>query len=520
MPAKGGKPNLKQRDSAKEKDIRLGNIIAAKAVADAVRTSLGPRGMDKMIQNENGEVIITNDGATILERMQVFHPTAKMLVGISKSQDIEAGDGTTSVVVIAGALLEAVLMLLEKGVHPTIIADCFVKAEAKAKEILREIAIPVDLTDRASLIQAATISLSSKIVYQNADILAPMAVDAVLKVADIKNNNVDLNDVRVVERLGGTVDDSEMVDGLVLNNSIWGKIKTVDNAKVMLIQFCLSAPKTDMDNSIVVSEYEQMDRILKAERKYLLKMCKAIKKTGCNVLLIQKSILRDAYNSLSMHFLAKLGIMVIKDVEREDVPFICKTIGCQPVADVSALSAERLGHVGNVSSKSGCVVMTGVKSSANSVSILLKGSNDLMLGEAGRSLHDALCVVRSLVKERYMIHGGGAPEIELSLRLGRWADELEGMESFCVKAFADALEIIPRTLAENAGLHPVTITTQLRKLHNDGKTTAGINVKKGIVAELTGDVVQPLLVNLSSISLASEVTRMILKIDDMVTVMR
>jgi len=205
--------NLKARDSAKEKDIRLGNIIAAKAVADAVRTSLGPRGMDKMIQSDTGEVIITNDGATILERMQVFHPTAKMLVGISKSQDIEAGDGTTSVVVIAGAFLEAVLMLLEKGVHPTIIADCFVKAEAKAKEILRDIAIPVDLNDRDSLIQAATISLSSKIVYQNADILAPMAVDSVLKVADLENNNVDLNDVRVVERLGGTVDDSEMVDG-------------------------------------------------------------------------------------------------------------------------------------------------------------------------------------------------------------------------------------------------------------------------------------------------------------------
>lgn len=208
--------NLKSRDSAKEKDIRLGNIIAAKAVADAVRTSLGPRGMDKMIQSDTGEVIITNDGATILERMQVFHPTAKMLVGISKSQDIEAGDGTTSVVVIAGAFLEAVLKLLEKGVHPTIIADCFVKAEQKSREILRSIAIPVNLDDRDSLIQAATISLSSKIVYQNADILAPMAVDAVLKVADRTNNNVDLEDVRVVERLGGTVDDSEMIDGCVV----------------------------------------------------------------------------------------------------------------------------------------------------------------------------------------------------------------------------------------------------------------------------------------------------------------
>lgn len=511
---------MKSRDSAKEKDVRMGNIIAAKAVADAVRTSLGPRGMDKMIQSDTGEVIITNDGATILERMQVFHPTAKMLVGISKSQDIEAGDGTTSVVVIAGAFLEAVLMLLGKGVHPTIIADCFIKAEAKSREILRSIAIPVDLDDRDSLIQAATISLSSKIVYQNADILAPMAVDAVLKVADLSKSNVDLEDVRVVERLGGTVDDSEMVDGLVLNNSIWGKIKNIENAKVLLIQFCLSAPKTDMDNSVVVSEYQQMDRILKAERKYLLKMCKAIKKTGCNVLLIQKSILRDAYNSLSMHFLAKLGIAVVKDVERTDVPFICKTVGCQPVADMTALSPERLGHVNNVCSKSGCVVMTGCKSSAKSVSILLKSSNELMLGEAGRSLHDALCVVRSLVKERYMIHGGGGPEIELSLQLGRWADQLEGMESFCIKAFANALEVIPRTLAENAGLHPVTITTQLRKLHNDGKVTAGINVKKGIVAELKGDVIQPLLVNLSAISLASEVTRMILKIDDMVTVMR
>ena len=254
------------------------------AVADTVRTSLGPRGMDKMIQKGDGEVLITNDGATILSQLQVFHPTAQMLVQLSKSQDIEAGDGTTGICVIAGALLNACSELLSKGIHPTLIADSFKQAAAKAEEILISMSKPIDLNDKASVLDAVTTCLSSKVVSQNSDVLAPIAVDAVLNIIDPNTSiNVDLNDIKIVKQVGGTMDDTELVTGLVLERGAKhtsGGPTKVENAKIALIQFCLSAPKTDMENNVVVSDYASMDRILKEERKYILNLCKKIKKTG------------------------------------------------------------------------------------------------------------------------------------------------------------------------------------------------------------------------------------------------
>ncbi|GMH63835.1 hypothetical protein TrRE_jg6606, partial [Triparma retinervis] len=306
--------------TSKGKDIRTSNIQAAKAVATAIRTSLGPRGMDKMIQKGDGEVLISNDGATILSQMQVMHPTAKMLVELSKSQDIEAGDGTTTVCVIAGALLDACGQLLNKGIHPTQIASSFLRACKNAETILEGISKPVDLTDRQSLINAVTTCLSSKVVSQNSDVLAPIAVDSVLGVIDAATaKNVDLRDIRMVQQVGGTIDDTELVDGIVFDKgckkSAGGPTK-VEDAKIALIQFCLSAPKSDMENNVVVSDYAAMDRLLREERKHILGLCKKIKKSGATVVLIQKSILRDAYNELSLHFLAKMGIMVVTDIER------------------------------------------------------------------------------------------------------------------------------------------------------------------------------------------------------------
>ncbi|KAL3767362.1 hypothetical protein ACHAW5_003286 [Stephanodiscus triporus] len=520
------------QERSKGRDVRTSNIVAAKAVASAIRTSLGPRGMDKLMQLPSGEVLISNDGATILSRMNVLHPAAKMLVECSVSQDIEAGDGTTSVVVLAGALLDACSGLLAKGIHPAAIASSFYNAaEACVSALSSGSAVPVDMDDRESLINAVRTCLSSKVVSQDSDLLAPLAVDSVLGILGPDPGgatNVDLRDIRMVEQLGGTVDDTELVRGLVFDK---GSTKTaggpgkIENAKIALIQFCLSAPKTDMDNSVVVSDYAAMDRILRDERKYILNMCKKIKKCGANVVLIQKSILRDAYNELSLHFLAKMGILVVTDVERTDVEFVCRTLGCTPVPHVDSLSPEKLGsadHVGDVvlpGSGHKVVKFVGVANPGRTMTVLLRGSNNLVLAEANRSIHDAQCVVRSLVKERFLIAGGGAAETEASLRLRELSMETTGMDSHCFRAYADALEVIPYTLAENAGLKPIEIVTELRKAHAEGNVGAGIDVKDGCISDMYAkNVIQPLLVTTSAIKLATETVCMILKVDDLVVV--
>lgn len=510
------------KDKEKPTQIRISNIEAAKAVASAIRTSLGPRGMDKMIQASNGDVTITNDGATILKQMQVLHPAAKMLVELSKAQDIEAGDGTTSVCVIAGSLLEACAKLLAKGIHPTSISEAFQKAAAKSMEVLEAMSRPVKLNDRESLLQSASTSLNSKVVSQYSGILSQIAVDAVLKIIDpAHDDNVDLKDIKLIQRLGGTMEDVELIDGLVFDQKSGGGISKVEKAKIGLIQFCISPPKTDMDNSVIVSDYTQMDRVLREERQYILNIVKQIKKAGCNVLLIQKSILRDAVSDLAIHFLAKMKIMVVKDIDREDIEFVCKGLGCRPIASLDHFLPESLGSADLVeeiqAGPSKIVKITGIANPGRTVSVLLRGSNKLVLEEAERSLHDALCVIRCLVKKRAIIAGGGAPEIELSIKLSEYANTLTGMEQYCFRAFAEALEVIPFTLAENAGLNPIATVTELRNRHAQGEITAGINVRKGAITNiLEENVVQPLLVSQSAIHLASETVRSIMKIDDIV----
>ncbi|KAK9838085.1 hypothetical protein WJX81_000074 [Elliptochloris bilobata] len=515
------------KENARKKDVRTTNIEAAKAVADAIRTSLGPRGMDKMVCQANGEVIITNDGATILNKMTVLQPAAKMLVELAKSQDVVAGDGTTSVTVICGALLKKCLDLLERGIHPTVISDAFAAAAEKAVQILEAIAIPVDLDDRAALVKAANTSLSSKVVSQYSSLLSPMAVDCVLKVLDpARPEFLDLKDIKVVTKLGGTVDDSEAVPGMVFDqkaSTSAGGPTRVENAKIALVQFCISPPKTDLENNVIISDYAQMDRVLKEERNYILQMVKKIRASGANVLLIQKSILRDAVTDLSLHYLAKAKILVVTDVEREDIDFVSKTLGCLPISHVDHMRPAKLGHAALVEEvpvgKGKVVKVTGIERAGRTATVLLRGSNKLVLEEAERSLHDALCVVRCLVHKRAMVPGGAAPEVEVGTQLARWAKTLVGMESYCVRAFADALEVVPFTLAENAGLNPIAIVTELRNRHAQGETAAGINVRKGAVSNMLDEaVVQPLLVSTSALTLATECVRMILKIDDIVPV--
>lgn len=479
------------------------------------------------VSQADGEVIITNDGATILNKMHVEQPAAKMLVELSKSQDLVAGDGTTSVVVICGALLKKSLELLERGIHPTIISDAFDKACSHAVSILEnDVAIPVAVDDRDALLKAANTSLSSKIVSQYSSLLAPMAVDCLLKISDPDHADMlDLRDVKIAAKLGGTIDDSEMIEGLVLDHKAAKAANgptRIEHARVGLIQFQVSPPKTDLENNVIIGDYAAMDRILKEERNYILQMVKKIKASGCNVLLIQKSILRDAVTELSLHYLAKAKIMVVQNIEREEIEFITKTLGCLPISHVDHMRPEKLGTVDLVEEvevgRGKVVRMTGIHGQGKTATVLLRGSNKLVLEEAERSLHDALCVVRCLMQKRFLIAGGSAPEMELSHRLGQWSKTLIGMESYCVRAFGEALEIVPYTLAENAGLNPIQIVTELRNLHaSGGKKYHGINVRRGSVTDmLEENVVQPLLVTTNALSLATECVKMILKIDDIV----
>lgn len=480
-----------------------------------------------MIQTGKGETIITNDGNTMLKSMSVMHPAAKMLVDLSAAQDVEAGDGTTSVVVIAGSLLGAADRLLAKGIHPTMISEAFQRAAGAAVKTLHNMAQPISLSDRTTLEQAASTSLSSKIVSQHSGLLAPIAVDSVLKTIDQKTaDNVDLRNIRIIKKVGGTIEDTEMIDGLVLNQQViksGGGPTRIEKARIGLIQFQLSPPKPDMENQIVVNDYRQMDKIVKEERTYLLNMVKKIQKAKCNVLFIQKSILRDAVNDLSLHFLSRLKIMAIKDIERDEVEFLCKSTGCKPIANIDSFSEDKLGSADLIeeiqSSGSRYVKVTGNRSASTqnqTVCIVVRGANSLILDEAERSLHDALCVVRCLVKKKALIAGGGAPEIEVANALTKEARSLTGMEAICWKAFADAMEVIPTTLAENAGLNSIRVVTDLRHRHDLGEKNAGVSIKSGGVKGNIADekVLQPLLVSTSAIELAAETVKMILRIDD------
>lgn len=331
------------------------------------------------------------------------------MVDLSKAQDIEAGDGTTSVVVFAGSLLGSCTSLFKKGIHPTLVAESFLSAAQKAKEILKDIAIPVDLKNRDALIQSSSTSLNSKVVAQYTQSLSPIVVDAVLKVINPDtDHNVDLRNIRVVTKLGGTIDDTELVDGLIFTQGAAhaaGGPTIVSNPKIGLIQFCLSSPKSNIDNQVVLDDYRKMDRVLQEERNYIRNLVSVIQKTGCNVLLIQKSILRDSVNDLSLQLLAKVKIMVIRDIERSDIETISKAFGCTPVASIESFAKEKLGSAQlaeevTANEQGSFVKITGIPDSAKIVSIFCRASNRLVLDEVERSIHDALCVIRSLVKQR------------------------------------------------------------------------------------------------------------------------
>jgi len=495
------------------------NIMAAKVVAETVKSCLGPKGMDKMLVDSFGDVTITSDGRTILDEMDIQHPAAKMMVEVAKTQDNEAGDGTTTAVIIAGELLNKAEELIEKNVHPTIIIDGYKKASEKALEILEKMAIPVDLNTQEYMKKAAMTSMASKLVAEHREYLADLAVKSILQVAEKQGDSykVDVDDVKVEKKAGESIRETKLIQGIVLDKDVAhsGMPKRVEKAKIALLDCPLEIEKTEFDAKINIDSPEQMEGFLKQEEGMLREMVDKIVAAGANVVLCEKGL-----DDMVQHFLARKGILAIRRIKKSDMEKLAKATGGKIVTSLDAISSEDLGYANLVEErKIGDDKMTFVEGCKHprAVTILIRGGTTRIVDEAERSLHDALCVVRDVVEEPKVVAGGGSPELEVSRMLRKYAETLPGREQLAVKGFAEALEAIPMTLTENAGLDPIDILSELRAGHEKGEKWAGIEVHNGKVEDMAeAGVFEPLAVKKQIIKSATEASTMILKIDDVI----
>ena len=501
------------------REAQHGNITAAKVVAESIRSALGPKGMDKMLVDNFGDVTITSDGRTILDEMDIQHPAAKMLVEVAKTQDKETGDGTTSAVIIAGELLNKAEELIDKNIHPTIIIDGYKMAAEKALETLEKIAIAVDLKSQDFLVKAATTSMGSKIVAEHKDYLAEIVVKAMLAVAEKQDGafRVDVDDVKVEKKTGESLKETTLINGIVLDKEIVhsGMPKRLEKAKIALLDASLENEKPELDAKINIESPDQIEAFLKQEEEMLKDMVEKILSTGANVVICQKGI-----DDMAQHFLARKGVIAIRRAKKSDMEKLARATGGKIVSSINSLSAADLGYAALVEErKTGDDKMTYVEGCKNpkSVTLLIRGGTQRMTAEAERSIHDALSVVKDLLEEPKIVAGGSAPEMEMSNVLKKYAQTLPGREQLAVQIFAEALEAIAVTLAENAGLDPVDIISQLRAEHEKGKTWAGINVFEGKVEDMIKlNVYEPLAVKKQIIKSANEAASMILKIDDVI----
>jgi thermosome len=500
-------------------DALKANIMAAKIIAESVRSSLGPKGMDKMLVDGFGDVTITNDGATILDEMEVQHPAAKMMVEVAKTQDDEVGDGTTTSVVVAGELLKKAEELIDQGIHPTVIVDGYRQASNRALKVLEEIAIKIDPTDKATLRKVAEVSLASKILAEDKEAMAELAVNAILQVAEKTPDGykVDIDDVKVEKKPGESLTDTALIKGIVLDKEIVhpGMPKRVEDAKIALVDAPLEVEKTEFDAKINIENPEQMKAFLDEEEKMLKDMTDKISGSGANVLLCEKGI-----DDVAQHYLAKKGILAVRRVKQSDMEKLVKATGGKVVSNVNDLRPEDLGFAKLVEErKVADDKMTFVEGSKNpkAVTILVRGGSERLVDEAERAIHDALCVVRDVVLDPRVVGGGGAPEAEVARRLREHAQTLSGKEQLAVIAFGEALETLPTALAENAGLDPIDILVQLRVAHEKGQLWAGVDVNESKVADLKErGILEPLGVKVQVIKSAAEAAGMILKIDDVI----
>ena len=517
-------PVLVLKESAlqqKGRDAQKNNIAAAKLVAELVKTSLGPRGLDKMLVDSLGDVTITNDGATILKEIDAQHPAAKMMVEIAKTIDTEVGDGTTSSVVFAGALLEKAEKLLEKDVHSTVIIDGYQAASEKALELLAKLAKAVEPDDRESLIKIAKTSMQSKLVSENSVPLSKLAVDAILKIVEKDGDkySVDLDNLKVEKKAGGSIDDTALINGIVLDKEIVhsGMPTKIEKAKIALVNAALEVEKTEMSAEIRISDPTQMQQFLEEENRMLKSMVDKIHSIGANVLICQKGI-----DDISQHYLSKHGIMAVRRVKESDMTKLAKATSGRITTNLDDISTEDLGSAEIVQQKKveadKWVFIEGCKN-PRSVTILIRGGSQRVVDEADRSIHDALMVVKDVVEKPSIVAGGGSPEAYLATELNEWTGSSEGREQLAIKQYAEALESIPLTIAENAGMDPIDSLITLRANQSNGKQTVGINAREGKIGNMFSlDIVEPLAVKEQIIKSATEAACMILRIDDVIAV--
>ncbi len=493
------------------------NIEVAKAIADAVRTTLGPKGMDKMLVDSLGDIVITNDGATILKEIDVAHPVGKMMVEVAKVQDTEVGDGTTSAVVLAGELLHKAEELLEQNVHPTIITNGYRLAAEKALELLPELGIKVDSDEL--LKEIAMTAMTGKNVAEAKEYLADIAVKAVKAVAEEKDGKtaVNVDNIKVEKKQGGGIKDTELIDGVILDKEkVHPRMpKVVKDAKIALINTGFEVKKTEISAKIEITDPTQIQAFLDEEQKEIKKMVDKVKEVGANVVFCQKAI-----DDIAQHYMAKYGIYAVRRVKKSDMAKLAKATGAKIITNLDDLTPEDLGYAEIVEErKIGDDNMTFVRGCKNpkSVSILIRGGTEHVVDEAERALHDALKVVGVALEDGYAVAGGGATDIELALRLREYAPSVGGREQLAIEKFADALEIIPRTLAENAGLDAIDIIMKLKAEHQAGKKYAGIDVFEGKIVDMVErKVIEPMRVKKQAIESATEVATMILRIDDVI----
>ena len=522
--AKGNLPIVLLKEGTTEtkgREAQRNNIQAAKIIAEIVKTSLGPRGMDKMLVDSLGDVTITNDGATILKEIDVQHPAAKMLVEISKTTDNEVGDGTTSVVIFAGALLENAESLLNQDVHPTIIVDGYRKAAKKAAQHLQDFAVTVSGNDKPTLLKIAKTSMLTKLVSKDSEQLAELIVKAVLAVAekDGEKFSIDIDDIKVEKKAGGSIKDSTLIQGIVLDKEVvhGGMPKIINEAKIALINTALEISKTETDAKINISNPQQLKLFLDEENKMLKNMVDKVIGSGANVILCQKGV-----DDMAQHYLAKSGVLVVRRIKESDLTKLAKATGARIVTNLDDLFEKDLGSAELVEERKieedRWVFIEGCKH-PKSVTLLIRGGSQRVVDEVERSAHDAIMVVKDVMETPSIVAGGGAPETFTATKIRSWAKTLEGREQLAAEKFADALESIPLALAETAGMDPIDTLTSLRSKQLKGEQWTGIDVIKARTANMkSSDIIEPLSVKLQIVSAASEVACMILRIDDVVAV--